>query len=107
MIATRLSPGAISESSSQRGLVEGEAGDVSTRAIEPLDDAAGDGVAHVRKDDRYRPRLPLDGNGRHGRACQDDVGLQADQLLREHSYPIGVTAAPPKVHPQVAAIGPT
>jgi hypothetical protein len=33
--------------------------------------------------------------------------LQADQLPREPSYPIDVTAAPPKVHPQVAAIGPT
>jgi hypothetical protein len=33
--------------------------------------------------------------------------LQADQLLRERSYPIGVTAAPTKVHPHVAAIGPT
>ena len=42
-----------------------------------------------------------------GRACKDDVGLQADQLLRECSYPIDVTAAPTKVHPHVAAIGPT
>jgi hypothetical protein len=33
--------------------------------------------------------------------------LQADQLLCERSYPIGVTAAPPKVHPHVPAIGPT
>jgi hypothetical protein len=33
--------------------------------------------------------------------------LQADQLLRERSYPIDVTAAPPKVHPHVAAVGPT
>src|SRR5262249_53383526 len=33
--------------------------------------------------------------------------LQADQLLRERSYPIGVIAAPTKVHPHVAAIGPT
>jgi hypothetical protein len=33
--------------------------------------------------------------------------LQADQLLRERSYPIDVIAAPPKVHPHVAAIGPT
>jgi hypothetical protein len=33
--------------------------------------------------------------------------LQAHQLLRERSYPIGVTAAPTKVHPHVAAIGPT
>jgi acetyl esterase/lipase len=33
--------------------------------------------------------------------------LQADQLLRERSRPIDVTAAPTKVHPHVAAIGPT
>jgi hypothetical protein len=33
--------------------------------------------------------------------------LQADQLLRERSYPICVTAAPTKVHPHVAAIHPT
>jgi hypothetical protein len=33
--------------------------------------------------------------------------LQADQLPRERSYPIDVTAGPTKVHPHVAAIGPT
>jgi hypothetical protein len=34
--------------------------------------------------------------------------LQADQLLREHpTYPIDVSAAPPKVDPHVAAIRPT
>jgi hypothetical protein len=82
---------------SQRGFVEGEAGDVPTRAVEPRDDAAGDGVARARKDDRDRPRLPLEGNGRRGRACQDDVGLQADQLLCERSYPIDAIAVPPKV----------
>jgi hypothetical protein len=32
--------------------------------------------------------------------------LQADQLLRERSYPIDVIAEPTKVHPHVAAIGP-
>src|SRR5262249_8665111 len=41
------------------------------------------------------------------RACHDDVGSQADQLLRERSYPIDVSAGPTKVHPHVAAIGPT
>jgi hypothetical protein len=56
----------------------------------------GNVPGHGRKDDWDRARLPLEGNG-HGPACQDDVGLQADQLLRERSYPIGVTAAPPKV----------
>ena len=34
-------------------------------------------------------------------------GLQADQLLRERSHPIGVTAAPTEVDPHVAANGPT
>jgi hypothetical protein len=34
-------------------------------------------------------------------------GLQADQLLRERSYPIDVTTTPTKLHAHVAAIGPT
>jgi hypothetical protein len=33
--------------------------------------------------------------------------LQADQLLRERSYPIDVIAVPPQLNPHVAAIGPT
>ena len=40
-----------------------------------LYDAAGDGIGRVRKDDRDRPRLSLDGNGRRGPICHDDVGL--------------------------------
>ena len=56
------------------------------------------------KNDRDRPRLPPDGNRRRGPDCKDDVGLQADQLLRERSHPIDVTAVPTKFHPQVAAI---
>jgi hypothetical protein len=39
--------------------------------------------------------------GATGELSQDDVGLQANQLLRE------VSAGPPKVHPRVAAIDPT
>jgi hypothetical protein len=92
---------------SQRGFQVGEAGDVPTRPVEPRDDALGNRVGHVRKDDRDRPRLPLDGSGRRGPKCHDDVGLQADQLLRERSYPIDVIAGPPKVHQHVTAIGPT
>src|SRR6516162_8078795 len=46
---------------SQRGFHVGEAGDVPTRAVEPRDDAAGDGLAHGRKDNRDRLRLPLEG----------------------------------------------
>ena len=65
------------------------------------------GSPHEHKDDRDRPRLPLQGNGRWGRVCQDDFRLQADQLLRERSYPIDVIAGPTKVNPHVAAIGPT
>src|SRR5262249_654839 len=77
-----------------------------TRAVEPRDEAAADGIGHVRHDDRDRPRLPVDGNGPRGPGCHDDVGSQADQLLRERSYPIDITAAPTKVHPHVASIGP-
>jgi hypothetical protein len=42
-----------------------------------------------------------------GHDCHDDVGLQADQLLRERSCPIDVTAGPTTINPRVAAIGPT
>ena len=49
---------------------------MSTRAVEPRDDPVGHRLAHVRKDDGDRPRLPLDRSGRRGRAGQDDVGFQ-------------------------------
>ena len=51
---------------------------------------ARDGAAPGRKGDRNRPRLPLQGNGRRSPACQDDVGLQADQLLRQSPYPMSL-----------------
>src|SRR5262249_26990117 len=51
--------------------------------------------------------LPLDGSGRRGPGCHDDVRFQADQLLRGRSYPIDVSDVPPKVHPHVAALDPT
>jgi hypothetical protein len=35
------------------------------------------------------------------------AGTQTDQFLRKRSYPIGVRGGPTKVHPHVAAIGPT
>src|SRR6516165_5821863 len=92
---------------SQRGFQGAEAGDVPPRLVETRDDAACDGVGHACKDDRNRPSLPLDGSGGHAPACQDDVGLQADQLLRERSCSIDVIAEPSKVHSHVAAIGPT
>jgi hypothetical protein len=110
MMAARLSPGAISESSSSHlppNVASNPAKPVmfppgrSSRATIPL------ATDPDRKDDRDRPRLPLDGNGRRAPVCQDDVGLQGDQLLRGRSHPIGVIAAPPKVHPHVAAIVPT
>ena len=75
----------------------------SSRATMPL----ATGVDHARKADRDRPRFPLEGNGRHGRACQDDVGLQGNQLLRERSCPIDVTAAQRRAVRMLTAIGPT
>src|SRR6516225_2117515 len=106
MIATRLRPGAISVSSSSHlppSVASRPAKPVafppgrSSRATMPL--ATGSGpiaktIGIVR----------VDGNGRSGPDCQNDVGLQADQLPRKRSYPIDVIAAPPKVHPHVAAI---
>ena len=58
----------------------------SSRATMP----ARDGAAPGRKGDRNRPRLPLQGNGRRSPVCQDDVGLQADQLLRQSPYPMSL-----------------
>src|SRR5262245_42691621 len=92
---------------SHRSFRDGETGDVPARAVEPGDDANGDGVGRVRKDDRDRPCLPLEGSGPRGPVCHDDVLLQADQLLRQRWYSIGVNAGPPKVHPYITAIGPT
>jgi hypothetical protein len=61
MIPTRLSPGAISEEQLKPLAFEsGEAGDVPARLVKPQDEAAGDGVGQARKDDRDRPRLPLE-----------------------------------------------
>jgi hypothetical protein len=74
--------------------------------VPPCDNPASDGFGHGRKDDRDGLRLPLDGNGRRGPECNDDVGLQANQVLHKRSYPIDVTAVPPNVHQHVAAIGP-
>ena len=48
-----------------------------------------------------RDRHPLDGSGHRGRVCQDDVGVQADQLLRERSKAIGVIAGTTNVHPRL------
>ena len=112
-MVARLSPGAISESNSSHlpprlGVPKKtEAGEVSTRAVQLRDDAAGDRVEAGHKDDRDRPRFPVEGSSRRGPACQDNVGLQADQLVRERSHPIGANAGRPKVHPYVVAIGPT
>ena len=64
---------------SQRGFQDREASGVPTRAVEPLDEAAGDGIAHIHKDDRT-VRVP---RWTAAVAAHDDVGLQADQLLRE------------------------
>ena len=87
MIAARFRPGSISESNSSH-LPASEASKrakpvMPARLVEPRDDAGGDGIDHARKDDRDRPRLPLEGNGRRSPVCHDDVGLQADQLLRQ------------------------
>ena len=115
MMAARLSPGTISESSSSHlppraGFQKGEAREVAIWMIEPRDDAAGDGIDGSYKDDRDRVRLPVEGGGRRRPACRDNVGLQAHQLMRDHSHHIGVNAEPelnrmlrPSIQPKPAS----
>ena len=64
-------------------------------------DAAGKGVAHVRKDDRDRPHLPLESSG----SCLMP-GCRPTSSCERWS-PIVVTAGPTKVHPQHCGHGPT
>jgi hypothetical protein len=110
IIVARLSPGAISESSSIH-LPPNVASKLAKPVMFPpgwlnlgtMSLATGSpAVAKTIGIVRVSP-----GNGRQDRACQDDVGLQANQLLRQRSHAIDVIAVPPKIHPQVAAIGPT
>ena len=77
MIGARFSPGTISESSSSH-----LPPNVASLAAKPVtfppgrsNRAADDGVTQGRKDDRDRPRLPLEGGGCLGPGYQDDVGL--------------------------------
>jgi hypothetical protein len=76
----------------QRSFQDGEAGDIATRLVEGRDDTAGDGIAHVHKDDRDSPRLPLEGNGRRGRACHDH-GHRIGALERKFWYASGTAVA--------------
>src|SRR5262245_21768804 len=111
MIATRLSPGAISESNSSH-LPTSAGSKLAKPVILPpgwlsrgtMPMATGSptfaktiGIVRVC---RWRAMVAPNPIARI------IVGLQAAQLLRKRLYPIGVTAAPPKVHPHVVAHGP-
>jgi hypothetical protein len=106
MIATRLRPGAISESSSSH-LPASEASKLAKPVMFPPGWLSRATMPLATGSPAPAKTIGIVRVSRRGRFCHDDVGLQADQLLRKRSYPIGVTAVPPKVHPQVAAIGPT
>ena len=111
MIAARLSPGAISESSASH-LPPSVGSKLAKPVMFPPGGRAGGRCRWRRGRPRSQRRSGSSASPAGGQrlpvcGCYDDVGLQADQLLRECSYPIDVTAAPPKVHPHVAAIGPT
>ena len=68
--------------------------------------AAWPRVASAQQGDRVR-RIGVLMPGDENDPVAKDVGLQADQLLRERSYPIRIIAGPTNVHPHVAAVGPT
>jgi hypothetical protein len=71
----------------------------ATAGVDPAESAGRDGAAD--REFRFAARQTRGG----GLTCHRPPSL--DQLLRERWYPIGVTAARPKVHPYVATIGPT
>ena len=108
MIAARLSPGAISESSSSH-LPPIEASRVAKPVTFPLGRSSR-GTMPVATGSITPAKtigiVRVEGSGLRGPACQDDVGLQADQLLRGRSYPIDVIAGITNVHPHVAPNGP-
>jgi hypothetical protein len=112
MMAAHLSPGAISESSSSH-LPPSVASKTAKSVIFPLGRSSrgtmpvATGSIMPAKTIGVVRVSPWRAMVRRGPGYQDDVGLRADQLLREHSHPIDGTASPPKVHPQVAATGPT
>jgi hypothetical protein len=87
-----------------------EASGISTWAVEPRDDTAGDGIAPVGKNDRDRRRLPLEGNGRWGRACQDDcrpTSSCANARIRLMSVPaqrMSIRMLRPTVHPKPKSV---
>jgi hypothetical protein len=35
--------------------------------------------------------------------CEDHVGLQGNQLFRDHPRPVNIVGGPTNIHPQVAA----
>jgi hypothetical protein len=83
VMAARLSPGAISESSSSHlppseAFVGGEAGDVPIRPVKPGAMPPATGSPACRKDDRDRPRLPLKAAVADGRVCQDGSNSHFD-----------------------------
>jgi len=62
-----------------------------------------DRVGNDRKYNRDRPRLPLKCGGLWSSVREDYVGLQVEQLFREHPHPLYVAGGPTNVHAQVAA----
>jgi hypothetical protein len=111
MIAARLTPGAILVRNSSHfarycPFQVDEAGDIPARAGQARNETIADRIGDAQKYDRDRPRLPLKCGDHRSRVREDHIGLQADQFLREHPYPVRVPGRPTKVDPQVAAIGP-
>ena len=109
--ATRVTPGAISLSSSSHFALDavfeqGETGGVASRPRQTLDEAGADRIGDLHEHDRH-------GAGRllqrpHGGAAwsQDDVRRERDQFRRVSASAVGVARCPADVDPHVAAVGP-
>ena len=61
-----------------------QAREIAARPRQARDEARADRVGDVDEHDRDRAALPLQRGGDRRRMCEDHVGLQRDQLFREH-----------------------
>src|SRR5262245_51787774 len=111
MTATRVTPGAISLSSSNHfplGAVfeQEEPGGVAAGPRHTVDVPGPDRVGNACEHDRHgASRLQQDAHG-GGTTGQDDVRGERDQLSGVSAHAVGIASTPAGVDPHVAAVGP-
>src|SRR5262249_52458251 len=82
----------------------GEPSDVLARPREANDEAAPNGIAHVRHHDRYGSRRPPERDDRGVVIGNDRVGTELDQLLGGAMQPVGSSFGPTVIDENVLAL---